>query len=153
MKDDWKIYNALELRRDGLSYRAIGEALDIDHKTARAWVLKGLAIVQEEIASSAKEIIVLDLMRLEKLFQSHWEDANGGYIPSAEIILKIMEKRHKLLGPDAPLQIQLVVEENENPSDGMCMDKLTEEQFTQLEFLVDIANSGNETNENESEVK
>jgi Homeodomain-like domain len=86
---------ALQLRASGATYRQIADVLGIDKMTA--WRL-----VQEEAASaiqeSAREILDLELTRLDRLQMGLWAEAINGDVAAVDRVLRIMEQRAKLLG-------------------------------------------------------
>jgi hypothetical protein len=86
---------ALQLRASGATYRQIADVLGIDKMTA--WRL-----VQEEAASaiqeSAREIVDLELQRLDRLHMAVWPDAINGDVQAVDRVLRIMNQRAKLLG-------------------------------------------------------
>ena len=57
---------------------------------------------EELVFESVEEIRQLELMRLDELHRSIWENALLGHLPSISSVLKIMERRAKLLGLDEP---------------------------------------------------
>lgn len=93
---------AMDLRRQGYSYRAIGAELGIDHTTARGYVVKELAVLNAELKESRLEMIQLEAERLDDLLKPHIAKALNGDSRSTELVLKIADRRAKLLGLDAP---------------------------------------------------
>jgi hypothetical protein len=91
-----QMLQALGLRASGATYRQIADALGLANAMT-AWRL-----VQEESASaireSAREILDLELTRLDRLQMAVWADAINGDHQAIDRVLKIMEQRAKLLG-------------------------------------------------------
>jgi len=56
--------------------------------------------MQRILVEDVESLRALEYDRLEHLHQAHWENAIQGDIRSTEIILKIMERRCKLLALD-----------------------------------------------------
>lgn len=57
-----RIQHALDMRRDGATYRQIAAALDVDVKTAHTWVTDTLKATVKE---SAQQLLTLELERLD----------------------------------------------------------------------------------------
>src|SRR6266545_6444586 len=116
---------ALELRKAGVSYRAIGAQLSISEKTAHQDVQRVLARLAEMELASADELRTMELLRLDKLMleaarilaATHPYVAGGKVLlnltddgPKLQAIdrlLRISESRRKLLGLDAPPKVPL----------------------------------------------
>jgi hypothetical protein len=96
---------AFELRKQGYSYREIGAALGVSHKTAHEDVQRVLAELAETRLESAAAYVALECERLDMaalaLFQ-HLETGDPQIINSW---IKLSESRRKLLGLDAPTKI------------------------------------------------
>ena len=94
---------ALELRMEGQTFEAIAEALGYAGKQgAYDAVRRSLAAVTRE---PAEELIKLDLERLDVLWQIQYLNAQGGDVQAMAACMKIMERRAKLLGLDAPVKV------------------------------------------------
>lgn len=103
---------ALELRKQGLSYRAIANRLGVSHQQAYVDVqgeLKALAVLNQD---SADELRQLELERLDRIIDGldHWVQA--GNAQAAMAILKAMDTRAKLLGLYAPEQHKILTWED-----------------------------------------
>jgi hypothetical protein len=86
----------------GWSLRAIADKLDISTDTAwRDWQAIN-AMRKAERAARAEELLSLELDRLDAMQQALWAKAKRGDIGASNAILKIMERRSRLLGLDAP---------------------------------------------------
>lgn len=105
---------ALSLRASGATYRQIAETLDISVGVAHNYVQNALKDVQQEIDKEADMLRALEVERLDQMLlalapmlranQREGRTANLGAIDRA---LKIMERRAKLLGLDAPVRSDL----------------------------------------------
>lgn len=93
---------ALELRRAGRSYSEIAAALGASKGFAHKLVHQGLADAREAIAGSADALRAEEASRLDALLTATWPDARRGNLSAVDRVLKIMERRAKLLGLDAP---------------------------------------------------
>ena len=103
-------YQALELRRRGLSYRAIGAKLSVSHVQARADVEAVLRQLADENRDKADEMRQLEIERLDAIYESLDSWVASGNPAATNAYLKAMERRAKLQGLDAPTHIILKVE-------------------------------------------
>jgi hypothetical protein len=96
---------ALEWRKSGLSYRAIGEKLGVSEKTAYEDVQTALAHLAELEQASAEEYRTLELMRLDMALLALAPKMKLGDPQVVNAWVKVSESRRKLLGLDAPTKI------------------------------------------------
>jgi len=112
--------DALNMRKAGASYRAIGRKLNISEAQAFRDVktcLEDLAVEQEQ---SALELRQMELERLDAMLLANWSRAIGNENVPADLkaqdrILRIMERRAKLLGLDAPTKIAPTTPDGKQP--------------------------------------
>lgn len=91
---------ALELRRAGVTYDVIAERLMYANKGgAHKAVQRALKRTLQE---PADELRALELDRLERLQVAVWPKAMRGDVASIDRVLRIAERRSKLLGLDLP---------------------------------------------------
>lgn len=91
---------ALKLRMEGKTFEAIAEELGYAGKQgAYDAVRRSLAEITRE---PAEELIRLDLERLDAMWGVHYLNAQGGDVQALAACLKLMERRARLLGLDAP---------------------------------------------------
>jgi len=107
--------DALALRIKGLTFAGIGDALGVDTSTAYRDVRAALAATLAECAELAEHLRELENQRLDELQASLWDKALAGVLPAADRILRIMERRAKLNGLDAPQKIAPTDPTGENP--------------------------------------
>jgi hypothetical protein len=98
----------LELRKQGMTYREIGEYVGISMETARLTVQKVMQQYIEDAKDSQHEIIMLELLRLDDMLFAVYESARGGDLKAVDSVLKVMERRAKLLGLDAQVTTRTV---------------------------------------------
>lgn len=96
---------ALELRRMGKGYVDIAAALGIGKSQAHRLVRAGLADARDQIAAQADDLRSEEISRLDAMLSGLWPDARKGQQGAVDRVLKIMERRAKLLGLDAPLKL------------------------------------------------
>ena len=94
----------IELRKAGMSYARIGEALGCSVKNVHDGIKRGLKLLVEE---PARELRQLELERLDALMLGVWKQAKDGHLGAIDRVLKIQERRAKLLGLDAPSKVSI----------------------------------------------
>src|SRR5262245_18532903 len=92
---------AIDLRLQGMTYREIAQELGVTPTRARQLVSEALAALQKDTAESAEELRRLELDRLDQLQSGLWEEAADGNLKAVGAVLKIMERRARLVGLDA----------------------------------------------------
>ena len=93
-------YEAFELRKIGLSYRNIGNELDISGGQAYKDVMWVLQTIIDDHKEDVEKQRQLELERLDEYLDSiNWKKNIGDY-KAIEIALKIQDRRAKLLGLD-----------------------------------------------------
>lgn len=104
---------ALELRKAGASYAAIGQALGISAMGAYKAVQRALKRLTKHSEAAAAEVRALELARLDAMLLAIWPQVKQGHLGAIDRALRISQRRAALLGLDAPmpvvgnLQIQL----------------------------------------------
>lgn len=98
---------ALDLRKAGASFRAIGAQLNISHEQARTDVMQSLQELAHEQREKTQEYRQLELERLDRMLMAIWTQAAKGDLQAVDRALKISDRRAKLLGLDAPVKQEL----------------------------------------------
>jgi predicted transcriptional regulator len=98
---------AIEMRKRGMSYKRIAEELGYSSATAvSSTINKALRELPQEGASNLRKI---ELERLDQLLDAMWDKAMKGDGWAVDRCLKIMERRAKLMGIDAPIVTKVEV--------------------------------------------
>lgn len=93
-----KALQALELRKAGVGYDAIAAKLGYAGRSgAYKAVAKLLTSVEREAAT---ELLEIELQRLDDMLRAVWGNARAGRVAHVDRVLKIIERRAKLLGMD-----------------------------------------------------
>lgn len=95
----------LELRKGGASYDQIAKATGLAGRSSARREFQ-LAL-QKVIEEPAKEVLALELSRLDSLVLALWQQAKTGNVAAIDRVLKIMERRASYLGLDAPKKTEL----------------------------------------------
>ncbi|WP_344542954.1 hypothetical protein [Streptomyces levis] len=90
-----KMKKALEARKGGATYKQIGQVLGISTSYARELVQKG---VSEAHIGDAKEVLQMDLLRLDELQMRAVSAFRAGDLNQTERIMRIMRERRDILG-------------------------------------------------------
>lgn len=94
----------LELKRRGMSYSQIARELGISKTTVGKRMKRILDAARDELKQSSQHLLVVEMMRLEALHEAWWPQAIGDGTPkdieAAKLIIKISERRGKLMGWD-----------------------------------------------------
>lgn len=105
-------HKALELRKQGWSYRKIANQLGISFQQAYKDVQNELKDLAQANENSAGELRQMELERLDRIIDGldHWVQA--GNAPAAMAILKAIDTRAKLLGLYTPQQLEVLTWED-----------------------------------------
>ncbi|HEX3052699.1 MAG TPA: hypothetical protein VHP83_18715 [Aggregatilineaceae bacterium] len=93
---------ALDLRQSGLSYRKIAEQLEVDVATVFRDIKDSLAELKAVEETEAEELRIIEVARLDAILNAMYNKAINGDQGAVDRVLRIMERRAKLLGLDAP---------------------------------------------------
>lgn len=93
---------AVELRKEGRTFEEIAQECGYNSRQAAYEAVKSCidAIIEEP----ARDLLKLDLERLDKMFGIHYLNAQAGDVMALNGCLRIMERRARLLGLDAPVK-------------------------------------------------
>ena len=107
----------VKLRRGGLTWDAIAERMGYAYPAAAHAAYKRAAarVVHEDVEAIRR----IESERLDVVQSAVWGKALGGDIPAVQTVIRIMERRSKLLGLDAPIKQQVEV----TTYDGETIDR------------------------------
>ena len=107
----------LEKRLAGESLLNIARTLNINVGEALDALGDALEIISEDLLETQSDLAVLELLRLDKLQEAIFDKAMEGDLQAVATILRIMERRARLLDLDLAqnvAQTEIVVKWNEN---------------------------------------
>jgi hypothetical protein len=114
---DELIYDVMELRKEGLTYRQIlstlvqkhGNQLSNGFSLFEVRKLFSLGMIQskQRFMETGSEIIQLEYDRLEALWQAYYPLAMDGNIKAGNICIKIMGRRARMMGLDKPQTVNI----------------------------------------------
>ena len=121
-----RAHRAFELRKQGWSYREIAKELGTSHQTIAKDLKKIFdAYLEQSLEMRAYEVS-LEQARLDDMWQSVYADFRTGNVKAADQLIKIMERRAKLLGLDTvQTSKQISVSVTPEQIQGMSDDELT----------------------------
>jgi hypothetical protein len=97
---------ALEYRLGGFSYRDIGAQLGVSGKTAYYDVQNSIAEIEAVKSERAEQLIVIEQLKLDRMEALLNKAANTGDVKAILAKVRIQERRAKLLGLDAAIQVK-----------------------------------------------
>ena len=113
--------SALKLRKAGATFEAIARELGYQGPSgAYRAVMAGL---RKTLQEPADELRTLEVERLDALMLGLWTVARKGSLEAIDRILKIMARRAKLLGLDAPTKVAPTDPSGEQEYSGMTDDE------------------------------
>ena len=130
-----KMAKALELRKEGKSLAEIATELGYKSKQAVHEALK--SALDRTLRLPADEVRELDLQRLDALLAGVWAKAIAGDLQAINAVLRIMERRAKLLGLDAPIQYNHLIRAEAERLAGI-LGVPAEEIIAQSAIMVDL---------------
>ena len=99
---------ALELRRAGNGYEDIAEKLGIGKSSAHRMVVAAMAGARAQIEASVDELRAEEITRLDGMLAKLWPKVTDDPdVAVIDRIIKIGERRAKLLGLDAPVRTSI----------------------------------------------
>src|SRR5262245_6243514 len=84
---------ALNLRKEGLTFEAIGRAMGYTEQRAHKVVTEELQRLNAERAETAAEVARLELERLDALHRAVWPKAAAGDLEALSAVVKLMARR------------------------------------------------------------
>jgi len=96
---------AIGLRLAGRDWESIAAALGYASRGAACTdVTRALASNLADVAAGAADLRALEAARLDTLQEAIWPEGLAGNLQAAHMILRLMERRARLLGLDAPVR-------------------------------------------------
>ena len=97
---------AIDLRRAGWPFERIGEKLGISKQAAHKLVSSAIESARAQLSAASDDLLAEEVLRLDGLLQKIYPRAAKGELAAVDRVLKIMERRAKLLGLEAPVRIE-----------------------------------------------
>ncbi|MFF4409825.1 hypothetical protein [Streptomyces sp. NPDC001404] len=132
---------AIALRLAGMDYQTISERLGYaDRGAASKDVHRALESALEAESAAAETLRELEVQRLDRMQAAAWAKAAKGDLKAIETVLKVIDRRARLLGLDKPARTELTGADG-GPLQVEAVD------FAELERLITLtdATPGGET--------
>jgi predicted DNA-binding protein YlxM (UPF0122 family) len=107
MTKEQRRVEALNYRAAGYDYREIAEALKVSTKTAYYDVQAALEYLRKYERVLAEDVRALMMTRMDKMITYLWPAVERGETYSHAQVLNIMARQAKLLGLDAPVEVDV----------------------------------------------
>jgi hypothetical protein len=107
IKQQERATHALNLRRAGASYAEIGKALGVTKQRAFAIVKTQLDELAATVNEASTAVRQLELERLDAMQIASFQKAVRGETAAVDTVLRIMDRRAKLLGLNAPSELEI----------------------------------------------
>ncbi len=124
MKKASRLESVVVARMAGKSYRKIATELGIPASTAHEYATEALNAYRETARERAGQLVELEQQRLDAIQAANWANAMQGSKTAADTVLRVMERRAKLLGLDAPTKIAPTDPSGDNPYLAASDDEL-----------------------------
>lgn len=96
---------ALQLRAEGRTFREIASEVGYNSVQAAHEAVK--RALKELVREPAEDVLHLELERLDRMWGVHYLNAQAGDVQALGACIRLMERRAKLLGLDAPEKSEL----------------------------------------------
>lgn len=108
----------IQLRKEGKSLDEIATVFSVTRQAVHQRLSKALQEFAKESLNSKREVLALELERLDELYLTARAKAVTGNIAAIDSCLRVMDRRAKLLGLDAPKKIEI----GEIDPDELCAE-------------------------------
>ena len=95
---------ALRLRLAGATYEDIGRAMAVNKSTVKRWIDAAIENVDKD---SSEQLFTMENMRLDVAQRAIMQTVAQGHLGAIDRLLRIMERRARLNGLDAPQRVDL----------------------------------------------
>ncbi len=130
---------AMDLRRAGATFKQIGSALKVTEQRAHQIITRELARVNAKLDMSREAVRQMENDRLDSLWSAMYPQARAGDPAAVNSCIRIMERRSKLLGTDAPARLETTGKAGgpiKTESKSFEVSKLSDEQYRKFKQLV-----------------
>jgi hypothetical protein len=107
IKQQERATQALNLRREGASYNEIGKAMGVSRERAFAIVKGELEKLAATVNEASEDVRRIELERLDAMQRKAFAKAVEGDTGAVDAVLRIMDRRAKLLGLNTPSEISM----------------------------------------------
>ena len=112
----------LELRKSGKTLQEIGTELGISKVAVHTHIKKAIQKYNEKLNEETEWVIFLENSRLDEGLKSIWAKVQSGDLKAIDTMVKIMDRRAKLLGLDQPTKTQTLQSVEEMSDDELVQE-------------------------------
>jgi len=98
---------AVQMRLAGASYQQIADKLECTPSAAYKMVAKAMRDADNKTGEAAEMLRGLELARLDALMLAAWKQAVSGHLGAIDRVLRIMDRRARYVGLDAPSRLDV----------------------------------------------
>jgi hypothetical protein len=126
----------------GLNYRDIASQLNVSLGTISRDVKAVINRLKKEQVLEAEQAILVDLRRIDVALHSIWDDVKAGKLLAIDRMIKLMERRAKMLGYDEQtlnlnvsggVDIEAIRDQRWQAVSGALLEALSDDQEQELE--------------------
>ena len=128
---------AVALRLSGESQQVIADKLRLTQARISQMLKVYFDAVREKTLQGVEELFGIELSRLDALLIAQWPMRK--IAKNATVILAILERRHKLLGIEAPTKMQIGALPTQIMGPQLDLNKLNDEELGWLEIILEKA--------------
>lgn len=126
-----KTLRALELRKAGFTYQRIADSLG--YKSASGAHKAVASALKKTLQEPSDVVRMLEIERLDTMLSSIWSSVKQGQYGAQDRAIKIMERRARLLGLDAPARTD-ITSGGEELNVGMTPEQIAQKVVLLLEL-------------------
>ena len=118
--------SCLGMRANGFSYAEIAVKLNLTVEKVGKAINRAMRRYKKSVSESCEHIVTLEEIRLDEMYVTIYPMIRAGSIEAIALGLKIMDRRAKLRGLDAPTKIAQTNAPPEMALGGLSLEKLRE---------------------------
>ena len=123
---------AMKLRESGLTFDRIGEAIGCSTSRAHQYVAEQLEKLAKQSDEATESLRQMELERLDRMLTACWWMAEAGDLKAIDRVLKLSERRAKLMGLDAPTKVAPTNPDGDGPYAPPSTEAETDARIAEL---------------------
>jgi hypothetical protein len=128
-----QMLQAIDLRTAHCSYDQIGKSMGISKTRAYELVMAGMADLDASVKEAAEVLRAIEVRRCDAQAMKLWLQSGNPRVTDS--ILRVMERRARLLGLDAPQKVAQTTPDGDSLPPSLDLSKLTDEQLAALDAI------------------
>lgn len=98
---------AVNLRLAGATYQEIADSLGVTPPAVHKYMKKEMDQLRKETEQDAEHLRAMEISKLDAAQKAIWSQVTKGHLGAVDRLVRISDRRAKLLGLDAPAKTQL----------------------------------------------